>query len=151
MKLGEICNRDVVFIRPDESALEAARLMRRLHVGAVVVAEARGDQRFATGIVTDRDLAIEILAQQIDPESVTAGDIGSATTLVRIGSEEDIFAGLERMRSHGVRRLPVVDDSGALLGIITMDDILELIAGQIGDLVQLVSRSYRHEAESRNT
>ena len=85
MKLGEICNRDVVFIRPDESALEAARLMRRLHVGAVVVAEARGDQRFATGIVTDRDLAIEILAQQIDPESVTAGDIGSATTLVRIG------------------------------------------------------------------
>lgn len=150
MKLGEICNRDVVFIGPEESALEAARLMRHRHVGDVVVAERRGDDHFPVGIITDRDLTIEILAKQIDPESVTARDIGSAQTLVTIGSEEDLFVGLDRMRSRGVRRLPVVDQQGALVGIITMDDILELLAEQIGDLVRLVSRSYQRESERRS-
>ena len=150
MKLGEICNRDVVFIGPEESALEAARLMRQRHVGDVIVAERRGDDRFPVGIITDRDLTIEILAKQVDPESVTARDISSAQSLVTIGSDEDLFAGLDRMRARGVRRLPVIDAIGALVGIITMDDILELLAEQIGDLVQLVSRSYQRESEQRS-
>jgi CBS domain-containing protein len=62
MKIGEICSRDVVFIRPDESALEPAILMREMHVGDVVVVEEQGDARYPIGIITDRDLTIEIMA-----------------------------------------------------------------------------------------
>jgi CBS domain-containing protein len=149
MKLAEICSGDVVFIRPEESAAEAARLMRERHVGGLVVAEERGDARYPIGIITDRDLTIEIMARSVDPESVTAADMIGTQQLTTANGAEDLFAALERMRIHGVRRMPVIDDAGALLGIITMDDILKLLAEQITDLVRLVSREYQHETRLR--
>jgi CBS domain-containing protein len=151
MKLGEICTRDVVFIRPEESALDAARLMREMHVGDVVVVEEQGDKKFPVGIITDRDLTIEIMARSVNPESVTAGDLSAAQQLTTALDNEDIFVALERMRGRGVRRMPILDHAGSIIGIIAMDDLLEVLAGHISDLVQVIGRQYQHEARTRKS
>jgi CBS domain-containing protein len=149
MKIGDICSPDVVFVRPHDSALDAARLMREMHVGDVVVVEEHGAARYPIGIITDRDLTIEIMAKSVNPESVTVGDMSAAQQLTTARADDDVFLGLQRMRARGVRRMPVVDQAGAITGIVTMDDILDLLSKQISDLVQLVSREYQQESRTR--
>lgn len=146
MKLGEICNREVVFVRRAESALEASKLMRQYHVGDLVVVEERGASNVPVGIITDRDLVVQVLAREVDPQSVSAGDLAVPDALVTASSEEDLQQALDRMRSRGIRRLPVVDETGALVGILAMDDILELLAEQVEDLVALIARQIQRES-----
>lgn len=146
MKIGEICNREVVFIRRAESALEAAKLMRQHHVGDLVVVEERGASNVPVGIITDRDLVVQVLAREVDPESVTAGDLALPDALVTGPAEEDMQQALDRMRSRGIRRLPVVDETGALVGILAMDDVLELLSEQVDDLVPLIAREIQRES-----
>ena len=125
MTIGTICNRDVVVARKGTAIQEAARLMREYHVGDLVVVDERGAVRIPVGILTDRDLVIEVLAEGVAPDTVTAGDI--MTTDIVSGHEGDsIWATLLRMRTKGIRRLPVVDGTGGLVGILTMDDLLRI-------------------------
>jgi len=149
MNVGEVCNREVVFIRPDETLLEAARRMRQRHVGDLVIAEERSGKRYPIGVLTDRDLVIEILAREADPEAITAGDLADPDALLTVQSGDDLLHALAGMRSRGVRRMPVVDRDGALVGILTMDDVLELLSEQMNDLVKLVARQRQREAAVR--
>lgn len=149
MKVGEFCNREVVFIGPGESVLDAAKLMRAKHVGDVVVAEQQDGRLVPIGIVTDRDLAIEILAREADPKAVTAGDLADPDALLTAQSDDGLLDTLERMRSRGVRRIPVMDRDGTLAGILTMDDVLELISEQLDDLVNLMTRERQRETALR--
>jgi CBS domain-containing protein len=120
--------------------------MRHHHVGDVVVVEERGGRYFPIGILTDRDLVVEVLASDVTPETLLVGDVMSFE-LVSAKEDESVLDAIKRMRDKGVRRMPVVSADGALEGIITMDDLLDLIAEQLADLVAMVGRGKRRESD----
>jgi CBS domain-containing protein len=148
MPIGEICNRDVVIVKSSDTIQEAAKLMRQYHVGDVVVVEERGGVRVPVGIVTDRDLVVEILATELDPGVITVGDI-MERELVTVKESTGIFEAIQYMRSKAVRRLPIVDESGALLGILSLDDLLELLSEELLGIAKLVKHQQRKEATRR--
>ena len=149
MTIGELCNREVVVAERTETAVEAAKLMRRYHVGDLVAVEERGGKRVPLGIVTDRDLVVEVLAEEVAPEQVTVGDVMSAE-LITVFEHQDAADAMERMRSGGVRRIPVLDDQGVLQGIITADDLVDLFAEQMQELAKLIRRERQREQDSRS-
>jgi len=145
MKVGEVCNREVVWVDREASIREAARLMRRHHVGDLVVAEeVRGGRRIPIGILTDRDIVVELLAEQVPLEAVAIGDV-MTFELLTAGEDDEVMETLQQMRSRGVRRVPVVDASGALAGILAVDDLIELVAEQLSDLVKLIGIEQQRE------
>lgn len=148
MPIGEVCNREVVVVQPDDTTLEAARLMRQHHVGDVVVVEDRGDVRAPVGIVTDRDLVVEIVAPELNQTAITVGDI-MVPGLATVKENTGVFEAIQYMRTKGVRRLPVVDDNGGLVGILALDDLLELLAEELSALAKLVAREQKKEMMNR--
>ncbi len=148
MPVSELCNREVVIMSPRDTVLEAARLMRQHHVGDVLVVEERGKVRVPVGIVTDRDLVLEIVAPKLDAEAITVGDI-MLTELATIKEDAGLFDAVGYMRSKGVRRLPVVDGQGGLIGILTLDDLIELLADEMSALAKLVRHEQRKETANR--
>jgi len=149
MSIGELCNREVVVIKTDASISEAVKLMRQYNVGDIVVVAQRGIHSVPVGILTDRDLVIEIMAKEVDPQSVTVGDVMS-TTLVTAREEEELVDVVHRMRNKGVRRVPIVNEQGGLEGIIAVDDVLSLLAEQITGLAELVRKELQHERTTRS-
>jgi len=148
MKAGELCNREVVTARRGTTITEAARLMRDQHVGSLVVVEMQEGIAKPIGIVTDRDLVIEILAEGIDLETVTVGDVMSFA-LLKISEHESVFDTAQRMRARGVRRVPVISETGALVGIIALDDMLDLLSEELSLLAKLTSRESEQEQKKR--
>jgi CBS domain-containing protein len=148
MSIGEICNRETVFTTKDSSISEAAQLMREQHVGDLVVVEEQAGRRIPVGILTDRDLVIEILAKNVDMNAVTVGDVMSSELLTARESD-GLYETLQRMRAKGVRRVPVVDTSNALVGIVSADDLLDLLADELTALARLLSREQARERLKR--
>lgn len=148
MPISEICNREVVVVRRNESILEAARLMRRHHVGNVLVVEEKNGVRIPVGIVTDRDLVIEVIATELNPAVITVGDV-MVPELASVKENTGVFDAIEYMRAKGVRRLPVVDQEGALIGILALDDLLELLAEELHDLAKLAAYEQKKEMTTR--
>jgi CBS domain-containing protein len=148
MTVGEYCNREVVIVEKDTEIREAAKLMRHHHVGDLIIVEPRGEDNIPMGIVTDRDLVIEVLAQNLDPDTITVADVMSLEP-VTAQEEDDLWDTLNRMRSQGIRRLPVVNARGGLTGILTADDVLELFAEGLMDLFKLVKQEINREAHIR--
>ena len=144
MTAGEYCNREVIIVEPTISVSEAAVLMRRHHVGDLVVVEKEGEEARPVGIITDRDIVIEVVSQKIDPDSLTVKDIMS-TDPVGVAETVSLLDTLELMKQRGVRRVLVTADSGGLQGLLSADDAIELIAEQINDLTQLVDREITRE------
>ena len=148
MKVREFCNREVVVIRRDESIADAAKLMRQHHVGSVIVIESGDEPVHPVGVLTDRDIVLEFVAQDASPDEVSVGDAMSYE-LVTISEHADLFETIELMRDCGVRRIPVVDDEGALVGLVASDDALELLVEQLSDLVAVVDHQWRTETQRR--
>jgi CBS domain-containing protein len=128
--------------------LDAARLMREHHVGNVVVVEEREGKRVPIGIVTDRDVVVEIVALGLDPGTLTIGDI-MLPGLATIDEATGVFETIEFMRVKGVRRMPVVAANGALVGIVTLDDLLALLAEEFYELSGLLRKELQKEAVNR--
>lgn len=149
MSIGEMCNREVVIVEAGASIDQAVRLMRESHVGVLVVVERRGNQRVPLGMLTDRDVVIEVLAEGVDPATVAVSDVMSAP-VVTVGEGEELAVVIGIMRSHGVRRVPVVNAEGGLEGIMTVDDIVELLAEQIDGLVSLIRMEQQREKKRRS-
>lgn len=148
MTIREFCNREVVFTTRDTSIPQAARLMRDHHVGNLVIVEKEAGVRRPVGIVTDRDIVVEVLAKDVPLDSVTVGDIMSHDLL--LGEEEDgLWTTIQRMRSRGIRRIPVVNAEGGLEGILTVDDIFELLSEELAMLVRLIAHEQEREQEIR--
>jgi CBS domain-containing protein len=148
MSVGQICNRDTVIVRKEESVVDAAKLMREFHVGSVVVVEDTEGGVKPVGILTDRDLAVEILAAELDPNAVAVGDVMSYE-LAAAREEDGLWDTLQRMRAKGIRRLPVVNGQGLLTGILTSDDLLELLAGELGQLARVIATEREREQSVR--
>ncbi len=148
MTVGFVCNRTVVLVRADESLLVAARLMRDEHVGSLVVVDASAPRR-PVGVLTDRDLVVGVMAQ--DPEDLGRLLVGDVLRfrLVTARDSESIDDAVALMLEHGVRRLPVVDAQGELVGILTLDDLLELFGEHLAALGRIVGKEQEVERRTR--
>ena len=147
--IASICNRSVGFTTRETTVAAAAKLMRHGHIGSLVVVDRmNGGKRMPIGIVTDRDIVVEVIATGLDPAVITVGDI-MAQELV-VGRESDsVLETLEIMRFKGVRRLPTVGLDGQLIGIVTVDDLLEILAEELSELAKIVAHEQSHEAVAR--
>ncbi len=147
MAIGEICSRDVVFVARNESCAQAARLMREHHVGSLVVVQ-RDGRRLPVGMLTDRDLAVGVMALGLDPEKTIVEAVMRPDVAV-VRESEGIGRAIALMRAEGVRRLPVVDDSGALVGVLAADDLIELFGEEMSGLAAMLAKSPRRERAER--
>jgi CBS domain-containing protein len=131
MKLGEQFKKDVATVPPDASIRKTAFLMRDRGVGAVVVVDAKNKP---VGIVTDRDVAFAVAVDEKDPDTAVREIMPGE--LITIGENEGIFNATQYVFGYQVRRLPIVDSDGKLVGIVTMDDLLGLLARELGNLAE---------------
>lgn len=136
MNCGDICRKEVVVVRKEDSIRQIAELMRGHDVGTVLVVMGEGNQRKPIGIITDRDIVIRIIANNIDLSSVAAGDV-MCCDLVLVHENDDLCAAIERMNEHHVRRVPVVDDQGYLKGIMSSSDAMKLVADEMMSISKL--------------
>lgn len=144
MPIGEVCTREVVIAGRKDTVVEAARLMRTYHVGDVVVVEKKNGQNIPVGILTDRDIVIEIIAKEVPLGSLLVEDVMSFELLV-LAEDKSIWDSIQAMNAKGVRRIIVVNKGGALVGIVSSDDLLELLAGELLDLAKIAARSQDRE------
>lgn len=117
------------------SCVEAARLMRDTRVGCVVVAE----ERRPIGVVTDRDIAVRVVAERRDPQQVRLGEVMSPRP-VFLAQTADVAWALQLMRDLAVRRIPVVDDSHELVGMVSLDDVIIALAGELGAVAETIRK-----------
>jgi len=148
MTVGQICNRVVVFAFRNTPLPDAAKLMRENHIGSVVIVDESARGRIPVGMLTDRDIAIAVVAQGLDSRTLTAGEVMSGE-LVTANEQDDMLDTLQRMRRRGIRRVPVLTAAGTLAGIVTLDDLLELVAEQLGDVVKAIATEQSREARTR--
>lgn len=137
----------VVVVVPETTALVVAQLMRQHHVGAIVVVDAKDKSR-PVGIVTDRDLVLELMAEGLEPGVFTAGDIMS-TDLVLARPDTDVVEALRLMSAHGKHRLVVVDASHRLVGIVAMEDLLVLCTREMASFAAGLAAARDREIRQR--
>ena len=147
MKTGEVCNRTVVVVGRDTPLGEAAKLMRENHVGSLVVSKNTYGRK-PLGLVTDRDMVVEVMAADLDYRTLTVGEI-MGDKLVIAKEADDSLDTLKLMRARGVRRLPVVTEKGDLAGIVTIDDLLEIVAEELEDIVHAIGNEQHKETKRR--
>ena len=116
----------------------------RKAVGSVVVIEKCNGELRPIGLITDRDIVVAVLGTAIELDQVTVADV-MAGDLVCTSSDEDIWEAVERMSENGVRRLPVTDTAGGLIGILSMDDLVELLAESVNNIAGIIRRGERRE------
>ena len=148
MNVGEICSRVVVVAESSTPVQQAAKLMRDHHIGALVVTEGGADARRPIGIVTDRDMVVELVAADVNHRTLSVGDIMSERPAT-VRETAGLFEVIAQMRSGGVRRLVVVNANGHLLGIVAMDDLIPILAEELSALAQAIRAEQRRETQRR--
>ena len=134
--IRDVMTKDPHALGGGATVMEAARLMRDEDAGIVPVVEGAK----LVGTVTDRDIAVRVVAEGKSPESVTVGEIASRD-LVTIDPQQELSEALRLMARHQVRRLPVVEEDGKLVGIVAQADIARNASdAQTGDLVEDISK-----------
>jgi CBS domain-containing protein len=148
MQVGKLSTTDTICCTRDESVQGAAYLMRKHHVGDIVVVDEPDGERIPVGIVTDRDIVVSVIALGLDPLGLQVGDI-MTDDLLTAAEGDDIYMTIERMRLRGIRRVPVVTDSGALSGIVSADDLLGFLAEEMEELSRISPYQQQHERRAR--
>ncbi|MBI2372047.1 MAG: CBS domain-containing protein [Deltaproteobacteria bacterium] len=138
--IGTLCASRVVTAHPEDSVAQVARLMKREHVGTVVITGRNGKPM---GIVSDRDLATRVVAFGLDPRDTTAGAVMTRNP-ASIRADADIVDAAQAMAARGVRRLPIVAD-GKMVGIVSLDDLLLLLSAEMGNLAAAICAEQEHE------
>lgn len=144
MNIGRICNREVVFALASEPLSRVARQMCDQHVGMVVVVEERADKRVPVGIVTDRDIVRAQLQRSADLFCLSVAQAMTANPLTLLESESMVDA-IDRLRARRVRRAPVVNAGGALVGVVAMDDLLVAVSEELSGLSRLAGTQAERE------
>lgn len=148
MNAGSICNREVITVDVGVSLVEAALMMREKHVGSLVVVKRTNGSAVPVGIITDRDLVVQIMAFEIPYDQIKVNEIMNKE-LFTVNQDLDIWAVIKQMRSHGVRRLPVVDGLNGLVGIVSIDDIICLLSSELNDLSDIIQFEQYNEQAKR--
>ena len=149
MNIGEICTIQTVTCTRDETVQGAALLMRKHHVGDLIVIDGADGQAVPVGIVTDRDIVVSVIALGLDPAGLQVDDIMS-DDLLTCREDDDVYETIEHMRLRGIRRVPVVNAGGGLAGIVSVDDLLEFLAEEMGDLSRISASGQAHEKRARH-
>ncbi|OGA60856.1 MAG: hypothetical protein A3G81_24070 [Betaproteobacteria bacterium RIFCSPLOWO2_12_FULL_65_14] len=144
MTIAALCARDVATLPRGATVQDAARLMRARHVGDVVIVGS-ADSGVPLGILTDRDIAIEVIGQGLAPAQTPVESAMSAP-LLTLREDDGVLESLSRMAARGVRRAPVLDRAGRLSGLVSVDDLVPLLARELAKVSVLIRRGQRHEA-----
>ena len=144
MRIGDLCTREAYYVSSDAPLLEVVREMHRRHVGAVVVVGRGAAAGRPVGIVTDRDVVRAEMTRRADVFSLTIGEAMTVNPLV-LEESCSLAQGINRLRHRGVRRAPVVDARGKLIGLISFDDVLPAVAESLTELAKLIGRQSRLE------
>lgn len=133
MPIRDLARDEIVSVGPETPILDVARRMRDENVGSVVVT----NDDVPTGIVTDRDLTTRVLAEAMEADGHTADDVMS-TNVCAVGPDSGVYEALEAMSENGVRRLPICGENDEIEGIVTADDLLELLADESRQLASVI-------------
>ena len=139
--LGKVCTKPVVTASANMTVAEAARTMRAKNVGALVVVNAGRP----LGMLTDRDIAMDVVAQRKDPDTVRVSEVMRKKPIT-MREDQGILDAAKIFAKTGVRRLPVVDKSGKMVGIVAMDDLLMLLGNEMGHVAAALSAGLRKAA-----
>ena len=146
MKVIDRAVQEVATSTADKTSCDCARQMRLEHVGSLVVVN---DDQTPLGMITDRDIAIEVVARNLDPMKLTVRDV-MTTPVVTAGPSESMVVALARMREFGVRRLPIVDEEGKLVGVISNSNLVEELSSLLDSLVRNIHSSKTREVALRS-
>lgn len=120
------------------SVIDIAKTLESEEIGAVIVCNS--DRRLQ-GMITDRDLAVQVVGAGRDPHDVSAGDIVGEREVVTIGADDSIDLAVSTMKEHAVRRLPVIDGTD-VIGIVSQADVARHLDGdQVGEMVESISEA----------
>jgi CBS domain-containing protein len=142
MYVGDICSRNAIYVSQQDSVLNVARIMREQHVSSVVVIDDFGGKIRPQGIITERDLVVEVLAAKIDPSVVTAEDILTCE-LVCVTEKHDVREALKYLRYYGARLAPVVNVDGVLVGVFSIEGSLSKLSEEFTEVVTLLSNEQK--------
>ncbi|MDO9198751.1 CBS domain-containing protein [Rhodoferax sp.] len=145
---GEICTRNVTIAFRKTTLSGAARLMRENHVGSLVVVEETGGMRIVVGMLTDRDIVTAVVAPGLDLNSFCVEDVMS-TDLITAREDDSLIDLMRAMRRKGVRRVPVIGGQGELIGVVTLDDVLDILAQELSLLVGAIDSEGKRERQMR--
>ncbi len=151
MNVGSVCKGNVITVREFDELTAAAQLMRDKHIGYLVVAEPNisdGTIR-PVGVLTDRDIVVGVIARQVDPRSLRVGDVMTRQPVV-VEEGDSLEGALGDMRRIGVRRLPVVSRAGQLVGVLSLDDVIDVLARQMAALSGSISNEIQLERALRS-
>lgn len=138
MTIGKLCKREVITASNKMSVHEAAELMKKHNIGDIIIVDEENSAK-PIGIFTDRDVAIKIVAEGVDPHTITVGDAISEELLV-LKDYQHFQEAIEMMCAKGVRRAPIVDQHDKIIGIATVDDLILLLTDELGSLAKLIRR-----------
>lgn len=144
MRVQDLYTPGAQVARADQPLAEAARTMISHHVGSIVAVDGEGEHRRPVGILTDRDIVRGQLRLSADLFCLTVGEVMTRDPLM-IGADIGVTEAIAAMHARGVRRAPVVDGAGRLLGIVTLDDLLPAVARELGELAALIGTQARRE------
>jgi CBS domain-containing protein len=145
---GDICIRVVTIAYKGMALNEAARLMREHHVGCLVVGEQSDLGHVVVGMLTDRDIVTGVVARDGDPRLLSVGDAMTAE-IVTAREGDSIIDLLRSMRRKGVRRVPITDAGGVLIGLVALDDLLKLISEEMRLLLDAMETAQQREPQLR--
>lgn len=145
MKVGDLGVRKVATVTGETPLREAAKQMRRDHVGSLVVIDS---ERRPVGMLTDRDITVEVIALDRNVDELTVAQVMSKP-VVKTEEDESVTLALSRMREFGIRRLPIVDAEGRLCGVLTNSNLIEEISVMLDSLVRNIKASKTREEEMR--
>lgn len=145
MRVDRIYTRSIVGTPRSSSLAEAAALMRKFHVGALLVTDDAPEEGEAVGMITDRDVVVQAVARGFDVNELRVGDV-MTPTIASIGCDADLHEALEVMREAGVRRL-VVSEEGRVVGMLSMDDVIDGLAVDLTSLAGLLHNEVERERE----
>jgi len=149
LSAGEICTRSVTIAFRSTSLNGAARLMRENHVGCLVVVDEVDGLRIVSGLLTDRDIVTAVLASDLDPAKLHVEDVMS-TDLVSAREADSLIDLVRTMRRKSVRRIPVVGGQGELVGLVTLDDVLDILSEELVLLVGAIASQRKREGQKRS-
>lgn len=147
MNIADVCTRRLAMALATDTVAELAERMRAAHVGDLVIVENQNGKSVAVGIVTDRDIVLEIIALHRDPKAWTAANI-MAPQLHTAEAHNSVTSTIMQMHKLSVRRLPVVDQDGELIGLVSLDDLLQIVAAELGALAAIASQQRERETQS---
>jgi CBS domain-containing protein len=146
MTIGSICTHRVITVDRQIDIAAAAAVMRENHIGYLIVTDAAAGGSAPVGVLTDRDIIVKVMAKDVDPHTLTVGDVMTPEPLTA-AEDDGISETLHRMRRLGVRRVPVVGARGQVSGVLSIDDVVDHLVGQLTD----VAGSVRNELKLEET